>query len=205
MNSNNNRTKIEYCNDLIQQTSDPLYRIPIFLSYAVPYNELQNLFLNNVIMRIKSMLLFPRALGRSDQYTETPLTSIRRMILSSYGCTSIAFRRTFVKEAVSRPESNREEAYNNFWLTSPYLQIETSMAYQQGIPLMILVEEGVNNNGIFGGVLEQGADPFNIIRFSLKDNETINDFFNTVFWRETFVDWVGQIRCKYTKETEPKC
>ncbi len=200
-----NQTKDLICSELIKQTSDPLFRIPVFLSYATPYNDLQNIFLNNVVERIRATLLFPRTLGRSDQYTETPLTSIRRMMFSSYGCMAIAFRRSFVTKAVSKPGTAQEEQFDDFWLTSPYLQIEPSMAYQQGLPLMLLVEEGVSTNAVFGGILEQGAAPFNIIRFSLKDNQTIKDFFDSVFWKETFVDWVGQVRSKYTEETEPGC
>lgn len=78
---------------LLEESANALYRIPVFLSYATPYNALQTEFLERVIEEIRANLLFPRTLGRSDQNTETPLTAIRRMVISSYGLIAFAFRR----------------------------------------------------------------------------------------------------------------
>lgn len=210
MNNVENTTKLTECPEpsySLLNTSDPLYRIPVFLSYATPYNDLQSLFLDIIIAKMRKELLFPRTLGRSDQYVQTPLTDIRRMILSSYGMLAIAFRRTHVIEAVSRPGTSSEQTFRDFWLSSPYLQIEPSMAYQQGLPLMIMVENGVSQNNVFGGILEQGAAPLFIPRFSLDDEQSICDFFRSVFWRETFADWVGMVRNCYNRLTQPcfKC
>lgn len=195
------------CNasNVFQDSSNPLYRIPVFLSYANPFNSLQTQFLNTIIEEIREELLFPRTLGRSDQYVETPLISIRRMMLSSYGLIAVAFRRAFVTKATARPGTPQEQVFENFWLSSPYLQIEPAMAIQAGLPVMILVENGVSMNGTFGGVLELGAGPYNIIQFSLQNEQSITDFFNNVFWRETFVDWVGRVRCCYNKKTDIGC
>ncbi len=180
-----------------------LYRIPVFLSYATPFNTLQAEFLSGVIAQLKRNLLLPRTLGRTDQYTETPLTSIRRMILSSYGLIAIAFKRAFVTKAVARPGSPREQTFDDFWLSSPYLQIEPAMAYQQGLPISLFVENGVSTNGVFGGILEQGATPFNIVTFNLDSQTDITDFFSSVYWRETFLDWIGEVRGYYEFKTEP--
>lgn len=188
-------------------TSNALYKIPVFLSYATPFNSTQALFLERVIEEIRATLLFPRTLGRSDQYTETPLTAIRQMVISSYGLMAIAFRRAFVERAISRPGTPIEQTFENFWLSSPYLQIEPSMAYQQGLPVTIFVENGVSMNGVFGGILQLGAGPFNIITFDANNPQDVTNFFNSVNWRETFVDWVGEVRACYNKRTQPtyKC
>lgn len=190
--------------DSLEDASNPLYKIPVFLSYATPYNSLQQEFLNHVIEEIKDRMLFPRTLGRTDQYTQTPLTGIRRMMLSSFGFMTIAFRRAFVIEAISRLCTPQQQTFENFWLSSPYIQIETAMAYQRGLPVMMLVEEGVSTNSVFGGVLEQGSGPFTIIRFNPQNQQSITDFFNSVFWKETFEDWAGKVRCYYDRLTSPE-
>ena len=189
---------------LLEESSSALYRIPVFLSYATPYNALQTEFLERVIEEIRANLLFPRTLGRSDQNTETPLSAIRRMVISSYGLIAFAFRRTFVEEAISRPDTPREQVFEDFWLTSPYLQIEPSMAYQQGLPVTIFVESGVSMNAVFGGILEIGAAPLNIVTFSLNSEQDIDAFFDSVFWRETFLAWVGEVRACYNIRTQPE-
>ena len=188
---------------LLNDSGDALYRIPIFLSYATPYNALQSAFLDTAIEQIRSNLLFPRTLGRSDQNTETPLTVIRRMIFSSYGIIAFAFRRAFVTKAVSKPGSPAEQTFENFWLTSPYLQIEPSMAYERGLPVALFVENGVSMNGVFGGILQLGATPFNIVNFSLDSASDITNFFKSVFWKETFLNWTGEVRAYYNLQTQP--
>jgi len=189
----------------LTDTSNALYRIPTFLSYATPYNSLQSAFLDAVIIQTRDNLLFPRTLGRSDQYTEIPLISIRRMILSSYGLMAIAFKRAYVQDAISKPGSPSEQIFQNFWLSSPYLQIEPSMAFQHGLPVAIFVESGVSMNGVFGGILEIGAAPLSIVTFNLNSATDITDFFNSVYWKETFLDWVGNVRAYYGRQTEPGC
>lgn len=188
----------------LQQTSNPMFKIPVFLSYATPFNDLQTEFLNRTVNEIEENLLFPRTLGVSDQYTETPVASIRRMMLSSYGCLAIAFRRALVIQAISRPGSPGQAVFENFWLSSPFLQIEPAMAFERGLPLMILVEDGVSMNGVFGGMLERGETPFIILTFSLLNEQSIVNFFNSTSWKEAFLDWVGEVRSGYTLQTEPE-
>lgn len=201
-NTNQKSAELLQAQDLLQQTSDPIYKIPIFLSYARPYNDLQSLFLGHVIDETKALYLFPRTLGSSDQYVEAPITSISRLMLASYGCIAIAFRRAFVTNAVSKPGSAQQEVFDNFYLSSPYLQIEPAMAYQEGLPIMILIEDGVNMNSVFGGISEQGAGPFSILKFNLKSYQSIVDFFKGPFFREAFVNWSSKVRINYAAKAK---
>ena len=167
------------------------------LATQPPYNSLQSAFLDSAIEQLKSNLLFPRTLGRSDQNIEPPLTAIRRMVISSYGLIAFAFKRSFITRAVVKPGSSAEQTYDNFWQSSPYLQIEPSMAYQNGLPVAIFVENGVSINNVFGGILQIGAAPFNIVTFNLDSNADISDFFSSVYWKEVFLDWAGSVRACY--------
>lgn len=88
------------------------------------------------------------------------------------------------------------EVGRNIWLNT---MIRKSLK----IRIMILVEEGVSLNNVFGGLLEQGAGPFTIIRFNPQSQQSIEDFFNSVFWKETFEDWASEVRCYYDKLTTP--
>lgn len=187
--------------DILTESANPLYRVPVFLSYATPYNELQKAFLSYVMHEIRDQLLFPRTLGVSEQSTENPVTTIRRMILSSFGMMCVAFRRVKIDGATSRPDTPREKNYTDGWLSSPYIQIESSMAIQQGLPLMLLVEDGVITDGVFGGTLEQGATPFFIPRFSLNSIADLQDFFDSVYWRSTFLNWATQVNSYYNSIT----
>ena len=199
--SNDSKLSSEDSCALTNELSNPLYNIPVFLSYATPYNDNQKIFLSRVIEEVRSILLFPRTLGVTDQETESPITSIRRMILTSYGMLAVAFHRVRIDSAISRPNTSSEQTYTNIWLSNPYIQIEPAMAYQQGLPLMIIVEDGVLSDGVFGGILEQGAIPLFIPRFNIENETTINNFFNSVAWKSVFLDWVSQVRAYYESVT----
>ncbi len=188
---------------LLQETAQSSFRVPVFLSYATPFNEQQTKFLERIIQEMYDNLLFPRTLGVSEQGFEPPLTSIRRIVLSSYGCLSVAFRRVLIRDVVSRPGTAREQVYTSGWLTSPYIQIEPSMAYQRGEPVMILREDGVLNDGVFGGILEQGAAPLFIPVFSVDSDQLIDAFFNSIFWKDPFLRWVAAVREYYGILTTP--
>ncbi|OPJ57912.1 hypothetical protein [Clostridium oryzae] len=195
------------------EPSTQLYTIPVFLSYSRPYMPIQQLLLDKIIEQIQENLLFPRTLGRnaSDQYTETNLVSFRRMILSSYGMISVAFHKVFVKEAILNPDAKNSKILTNFWLSSPYLQIEPAMAFQHGLPQLLLLETDEEHgsicspsSNILGGVYEANSVPYSILKFSLTDDTSVKNFLINAVWRENFAYWVGQVRNAYKMNTEPK-
>jgi len=58
-------------------------------------------------------------------------------------------------------------------------------------------------NNVFGGLLQLGAAPFNIITFNLAAAADIPAFFGGVNWRETFLGWAGEVRECYSRRTQP--
>ena len=85
---------------------------------------------------------------------DAPLTAIRRLMLESNGLVTIAFRRSLIKQGTGKPISDiGEEEYDlsNKWLTSPYCQIEPAMAFQLGLPVLILRERGYCRRNIRKG------------------------------------------------------
>jgi hypothetical protein len=77
------------------------------------------------------------SLGFLDEYPNTTLENIRTMINSSYGMASVLLRPTRATQ--------QGEPY------SPFLQIEPAMAYQYGLPLLLVIEDGFPAGGIWGG------------------------------------------------------
>jgi hypothetical protein len=178
---------------------DRAFRIPIFLSTANSLNNVQQQFFNRLVLEIEEGLLFPRTLPQSEQYPETVLTNIRRLVISSYGMLAINFRRFFVQilEAnVGQPPTTMP-----FWQGSTFSQIEPSMAFQFGLPILLVRERGTDtSNGIWAG----GIAPLNIFVEWDSDNQTVDDFFSSVQWREVFANWTAEVRGNYYLRTEPQ-
>lgn len=122
---------------------------------------------------------------------DASLIAIRRLMLESNGLVTIAFRSSLIKQGIGKPSSDiGEDEYDlsNKWLTSPYCQIEPAMAFQLGLPVLILREKGV----MADGVLEKGALGIYMPEFDL-DND-LNSYFKSKEWVQIIQKWEGYVR-----------
>ncbi|NMO97607.1 hypothetical protein HII30_17725 [Paenibacillus lemnae] len=178
---------------------DRAFRIPIFLSTANSLNTLQQQFFDRLVQEIEDALLFPRTLPQSEQYPETVLTNIRRLVISSYGMLAINFRRFFVQ--ILEANVGQPPTTTPFWQGSTFSQIEPSMAFQFGLPILLVRESGTDtNNGVWAG----GIAPLNIFVEWNSDSQTVDEFFSSVQWREVFANWTAEVRNNYYLRTEPQ-
>jgi len=163
----------------------------IFLSYPRPYLKRQEEFIGRVIDYLRERQLEPRTLGVTDYDMDAPLTAIRRLMLESNGMVTIAFRRSLIKQGIGKPGSDiNEEQYDmsNVWLTSPYCQIEPAMAFQLGLPVLILREKGV----IAEGILEKGVLGMYMPEFDLTCD--LDKYFKSREWIQIIQKWEGHVR-----------
>ncbi|HRI26407.1 MAG TPA: hypothetical protein PLZ45_17145 [Ferruginibacter sp.] len=167
------------------------YKIPIFLSYPQPFTKKQE----QVISKIKDLLddkgFIGRTLGVTDYDMQEPLTAIRRLMLECNGIITIALRRHYIKNGSSKP--NSDLGINGFdlssnWFTSPYCQVEPAMAFQIGLPIMIIKEQGV----IPEGVLEKGVTGIYLPEIDIEN--AIDAYFSTSEWKQIFGKWEGYVR-----------
>ncbi|WP_378125323.1 hypothetical protein [Cohnella faecalis] len=181
-------------NDL-NDAASALFRIPIFFSHQnlftlgppqPPLSEQQR-FIIRMFKEIKKVLLFPRTIPNTDQYPNTTLENIRRIIKSSYGMTAALLKPTG-PTALGEPYS-------------PFLQIEPSMAYQYGLPLLLVKESTILAGGVWGDA--GPLAPFTpLIWFS--NTTTVDEFFDSVQWKEALQNWAGQVRSGYFIQTGPE-
>lgn len=181
---------------LMLETSNLLFRVPVFLSHPSRLNVVQQEFVDAIILQIREVLLFPRTLPISEQYPETPLTNIRRMITSSYGMVALNLRQrnvSFIENNLNQP------LIGTSWEGSPFAQIEPAMAYQYGLPLLLIRETGVEQNGIWAF----GIGPFLILEWDSTAPDPIAAFFDKNDWKSIFQNWVSQVRNGYYIQTQP--
>ncbi|HWP95626.1 MAG TPA: hypothetical protein VN426_02170 [Syntrophomonadaceae bacterium] len=184
-----------------------LFRIPVFLSHSSlgTLNETQLQFLIRLIQQIQKELFFPRTLPRTEAYPEDILTNVRRMMLSSYGLVAVNFglQKVLVEQtngAVPLPSPPN----NEFWIGSAFSQIEPAMAFQYGLPMLLIIQSGVVMQGIFSF----GIAPFTILTWNSDPANPkpgdINAFFNSVSWKEILKNWAAEVRNGYFIQTNPE-
>ena len=108
-----------------------------------------------------------------------------------YGLLSIAFRKAYIEKGTDKYGANLTDHdthdISNQWTTSPYCQIEPSMAFQRNMPFMIFREKGV----IAEGILEIGAVGTYMPEFNL--NSSIDTYFKSPQWKQLFGQWSGEV------------
>lgn len=173
---------------------------PIFLSYPKPYLKRQKEFIKKITCYLEGEGLKPRTLGVTDYDVNAPLGAIRRLMLESNGLITIAFRRSLIKTGVSKSDSDmdeREENLSNKWMTSPYCQIEPAMAFQLGLPILVLREKGV----IGEGILEKGVVGTYMPEIDLDCN--LDSYFASKQWKEIIQKWIGYVRAVVEEKGKP--
>lgn len=177
--------------------------ISIFLSRATPHEEGQQAFLKQAIDYLCDRGLSPRTIGDTD-YGREPMPHIRSVMMDCNGLLGIAFRRFHVLEGEDRPDISphllsddptiaarqRMGRISDRWLTTSYLHLEAAIAYSLGLPILLIVEKGVMEDGALeSGVLQMYPQVFSTA--SAEDREL---FFVSEKWRQLINSWEGEVR-----------
>jgi len=104
----------------------------------------------------------------------------------------IAFRRTYVGQGLGNDrdgtDGRRAHPLKDQWLTSPWVQIESAMAYQIGLPILLLRETGV----VAEGVLEPGVVLDDIPTFTADG--AAGDYLDSAKWHGLLSGWESRLR-----------
>jgi hypothetical protein len=175
--------------------------ISVFLSYPKPCFGRQKVFVEQIFKYLTERGFGPRTLGVTDYDMDAPLTAIRRLMLESNGLLTIAFRRTYIEKGTARLRTDidalTEESIDGQWLTTPWAQIEPAMAYQLGLPVLILREKGV----LADGILERGVVGLYMPEFDL--DKSADDYFAAAEWKGIIGKWEGYVRGVVDRKGKP--
>ena len=175
--------------------------VPVFLSYPTPCFGPQREFIGRVVECLEQRGLAPRTLGVTDYDTDAPLKAIRRLMIESNGLMTVAFRRTYVEKGTARFRTDLEglspTTIDGNWLTTPWSHIEAAMAYQLGLPILILRETGV----IADGILERGVVGLYMPEFDLQ--QPVDGYFKSPQWVGVVQRWEGYVRSVVEKKGNP--
>jgi hypothetical protein len=175
--------------------------ISVFLSYPKPCFGRQKVFVERISKHLSERGFSPRTLGVTEYDMDAPLTAIRRLMLESNGLITIAFKRTFVEKGTARLRTDidtlKQEPIDGKWLTTPWAHIEPAMAYQLGLPVLILREKDV----LADGILERGTVGLYMPEFDLEG--TVEDYLQAAEWKGVIGKWEGYVRSVVDRKGRP--
>lgn len=159
----------------------------VFLSYPNAYTKNQLDFISTLSDYLIDRGYSPRTLGVTDYDMDAPLKSIRRLMSESNGLITVAFRRYFIVQGKVKPGSESEEDISQQWFTSPYSHIEPAMAFQLGLPVLILRESKV----IADGILDKGVLGTYMPEFDL--DESSGAYLSSREFNQLIRKWESQV------------
>ncbi|MEU5905790.1 hypothetical protein [Micromonospora sp. NPDC047527] len=183
------------------QGSRGRFKISVFLSYPKPCMREQAVFIDRMCAYLDSRGFAPRTLGVTDYDMDAPLKAIRRLMLESNGLITIALRRTYIETGSGNFRTNlaglKSYRLDDTWLTSPWSHIEPAMAYQLGLPILILREKAVLEEGL----LQKGVVGMYMPEFDLDGS--IENYFDSPEWNDLIFKWEAQVRAVVDRKGLP--
>jgi hypothetical protein len=135
-------------------------KIPrVFVSMGTPYREDYVQFRDALERLLRDQCrVDPRIIGKNEYPSGTPIQHINDTIKSCDGVIIVAYERKLIEKGVEKPGANL--AYHNTTelknekFTTPWNHIESAIAYALGLPLYIIAQRGLTEEGL----IESKAD-----------------------------------------------
>lgn len=169
-------------------------KITVFLSRPNPFLDEQQLFLDE-LLRYLDKLDIDTVTLQADNYDLTDsINYLKGMIRRCYGIVVVGFKQVYIEKGVKK--KGGKENPNFFYpeeidlsgqaLTSPYCHIEGTIGLLYDLPLLLINEEGIREEGIMTG----GRYCFKTENFSLSQPQKF--FVDKNIQRQIAV-WSGKV------------
>ena len=155
----------------------------MFISKPNALTQDQNEFWGELKKHLRYRDLIPRTLGETDFPNCTPIQAVKELLSVCQGALVLGFTQVQVVEGYSKPATELQKAISNEFFPTPWNHIEAGMAFMQGLPLMIIREQGVS-----GGVFDVGITDRFVHQAELK-----SEWLNSEKFIQPFGDWAGDV------------
>lgn len=161
----------------------------VFLSVGRTYLPKQEAFVTELESTLREVGVNPRTVGRSDFSSSAPLKRIAEVLDECHGTVILAFERAHAPQYIDRPGSPKQNAVVDVRIPTVWNQIEAAMSYAKHKPLLVLVENGLRDEGL----LEARYDWY--VQWISLDRDALN----TAEFRAVLNDWAKRVKAHETE------
>jgi hypothetical protein len=126
----------------------------VFVSVGGTATEKQEAFVRAVEDRLRIEGINPHTVGRNTFSSDSPLKTVKELMDSCRGTVVIALERTYFPSGEEKRGGPNQKSLSEVRYPTPWNQIEAAMACIRGHPLLIIVEKGLQSEGL----LERGNE-----------------------------------------------
>jgi pimeloyl-ACP methyl ester carboxylesterase len=156
---------------------------PVYLSVGSGRTEHQEAF----VTAIKNHFLSRDLEATTVEYgtNKQPLKDVEQRMSRCYGAVVLAFERTRIEHGLSRPGTQLQIELKDVRLPTVWNQIEAAMAYTRGLPLLVLVEHGLQDEGMLESRYDWRVKRVNVEHPIVSDPDFLGMFED---WRRSVFD-----------------
>lgn len=169
-------------------------KIGVFLSRPNPFLDSHQRFLELLQQMLNGYDITTITLQAGDYDLSDSINYLKGMIRRCYGIVVVAFKQIYIESGYKKKEAvnnhqfycSQEEDISGQALTSPFCHIEGAIGLDNDLPLLILVEDGVREEGIIkGGRFSTKVKPFSL--------QNMDAFFADTTVRKQISVWAGKV------------
>lgn len=126
----------------------------IFVSVGSTATPQQEAFVRAIEERLRAEGLNPKTVGRTYFTADSPFTGVNKLMESCKGVVVIALERLFIETGWEKRDSATSVRLSGVKVATSWNQVEAALGYARKLPLLVIVEDGVRQDGL----LEKGFD-----------------------------------------------
>jgi len=121
----------------------------IFISMGTPYTEAAKSFRDELESFLRNQCnVNPTIIGKNTFPSGNPLNKIKEVMLESQGVIVVAYERKYVNRGIEKRGGREEKLIGDSMLTTSWNHIESAMAFTMGLPLYIICQNGLTEEGL---------------------------------------------------------
>jgi len=162
-----------------------MQKFKVYISQG-PYTDLHRSMCDKLADTLKISGCDPVTVGANAYGIKSTIEQVRDHMDTCAGAVIIAFRRFHLNQASEKPDSPDEKPVDGRYLPSVWNQLEAAMAYGRDLPLLIIIENGVHDEGMLSE--KTGYKPI-IADLDMR-------FLNSEQFMKTMEDWLGRVESR---------
>jgi hypothetical protein len=153
----------------------------IFVSMGTPYSPKYSGFRDELEQVLRDTCdADPRIIGKNEYPRGNPLTKIKEVMSGCDGVLVVAYERKFVSKGLEKRNSSDQTALTDAAYTTPWNHIEAAMAFALGIPLYVICEKGLREDGLIETKVDWYVQYLDLDRKTLRSRDVTNHIQNWV-------------------------
>ena len=120
----------------------------IFVSVGSTANQAQENFVKAIEDRLRTEGLNPQTVGRTYFTADSPFIGINKLMDTCQGVVVIALERINIEVGTDKRGGISEKPLTSVKIATPWNHIEAALGYAKKLPLLVIVEEGLRQDGL---------------------------------------------------------